>query len=70
MYPAIGVSLSCLMLAILLGLLLLYFRRDAKKRRKQKEERLRQQVRELTGKDLAQGPATVKDLEKLYGRKG
>jgi len=70
MYPAVLVSLSCLAIACIVGGIFWFAAREAKRRKKEREEKLKERVKELTGEDFVKGYTTVKDLEKLYGKKG
>ena len=70
MYPAIIISLSCLALSCVIGVVALIVSREAKRRKQEKEERLKRRVTEMTGQDFVKGHTTVQDLEEKYGKKG
>ena len=70
MFPALTVSLACLAVSCLIGLLILAAVRETRRRKREKEEELKRRVTELTGQDFVKGHTTVKDLEKMYGKKG
>lgn len=70
MYPAVVVSLACLVLSCLIGIVLLMIIRGIKRRKEEREEKLMRQIKDLTGQDYVKGHTTVKDLEERYGKKG
>ncbi len=69
-YPALIVSLSCLALAVIIGIVIWAGMREARRRKEQKEEALKRRIEELTGQDFVSGVTSVKDLERKYGKKG
>ncbi len=70
LYPAVAVSLSCMAIAVLIGILVWAGLRSAERRRREREERLKRRVEELTGQDFVKGFTSVADLERKYGKKG
>jgi len=70
MYPALTVSLSCLVLACLIGVIVWIGLHQLKRRKRQREEELKRRVHELTGQDFVKGYTSVEDLERRYGKKG
>ena len=70
MYPALSVSLSCLAIACLIGVVFWIFLHEAKRRKREREEKLKRRVQELTGEDFVKGYTSVNDLERMYGKKG
>lgn len=70
MYRAWLVSLSSLLLACMVGFLFWAFLFERKRRKRRKDEELKRRIKELTGEDYVKGHTTVKDLERMYGKKG
>jgi len=70
MDSAYVLSLSCLALSCLIGVVIWFVVREKKRRKREREESLKRQIRELTGQDFVPGCTSVKDLEHLYGKKG
>jgi hypothetical protein len=70
MYPAVTVSLACLLIACIIGFLFWSGQRELARRKRKREEDLKRRVKELTGEDFVKGHTSVKDLERLYGKKG
>ncbi len=69
-YPALTLSLSCLLIAMILGVLVWAGKRALERRRQRREEALKRKILELTGQDFATGLTSVKDLERKYGKRG
>jgi hypothetical protein len=63
-------SLSCLALGCVIGLVAWTIVREQKRRKREREETLKRRIREYTGQDFVKGHTSVKDLEDLYGKKG
>ena len=70
MYPAVTVSLSCLFIAVAIGLIVWFIAYSTKRSKRLKEEALKRRVKELTGEDFVRGHTTVQDLERQYRKKG
>ena len=70
MYYAFRLSLSCLALGCLIGVVAWMIIRERQRRKRQREENFKRRIQEFTGQDFVKGHTTVKDLEDLYGKKG
>jgi len=67
---ALILSLSCLLLACLIGGAIWWIRREQKRRKRERQEALKRRIQEIAGQDFVVGHTTVKDLEHLYGKRG
>jgi len=70
MYPAVTLSLSCLAIAMIIGVIVWMGLRSRERRRREYEEKLKRQIVEFTGDDFIRGHTTVQDLERKFGKKG
>jgi len=69
-YPALLTSLSCLLLAVILGIIVWMGMRELQRRKQKREEELKRRIEELTGQNFVKGVTTVQDLERKFGKKG
>jgi membrane protein implicated in regulation of membrane protease activity len=70
MYSAYTLSLSCLVLACLVGVVIWMIVREHQRRKRGREEALKRRIQEFTGQKFVTGHTTVEDLEREYGKKG
>ena len=70
MYPAVTLSLACLAMAVIIGIIVWMGLRARERRKREHEETIKRQIAEFTGEDFIRGRTTVGDLERKYGKKG